>query len=121
MNPKNVLNNDETKKDLDKIKEIEKNVDIQNLINETNDYTYSFKNFQTIKIFGRDIYKGKITLGKANKYQANLLAEIINFKKNTRPRSLEEKQEKEIVFNNLYNFLKVKKKFLMFLKSKYFW
>ena len=42
MNPKNVLNNDETKKDLDKIKEIEKNVDIQNLINETNDYTYSF-------------------------------------------------------------------------------
>ena len=30
------------KKDLDKIKEIEKNVDIQNLINETNDYTYSF-------------------------------------------------------------------------------
>ena len=85
MNPKNVLNNDETKKDLDKIKEIEKNVDIQNLINETNDYTYSFKNFQIIKIFGRDIYKGKITLGKANKSQANLSAEIINFKKNTRP------------------------------------
>ena len=94
MNPKNVLNNDETKKDLDKIKEIEKNVDIQNLINETNDYTYSFKNFQTIKIFGRDIYEGKITLEKANKYQTNLLAEIINFKKNTKPRSLEKKQEK---------------------------
>ena len=94
MNPKNVLNNDETKKDLDKIKEIEKTVDIQNLINETNDSTYSFKNFQTIKIFGRDIYEGKITLEKANKYQTNLLAEIINFKKNTKPRSLEKKQEK---------------------------
>ena len=94
MNPKNVLNNDETKKELDKIKEIEKTLDIEKLINETNDYTYSFKNFQTIKIFGRDIYEGKITLEKANKYQTNLLAEIINFKKNTKPRSLEKKQEK---------------------------
>ena len=94
MNPKNVLNNDETKKELDKIKEIEKTLDIEKLINETNDHTYSFKNFQTIKIFGRDIYEGKITLEKANKYQTNLLAEIINFKKNTKPRSLEKKQEK---------------------------
>ena len=53
---KNVLNNDEAKKELDKIKEIEKNVDREKLVNETNEYTCSFKNFQTIKTFGRDIY-----------------------------------------------------------------
>ena len=64
--PKNALNNDEAKKELDKIKEIEKNVDREKLIYETIEYTYSFKNFQTIKAFGRDIYEGKITLEKAN-------------------------------------------------------
>ena len=40
--PKNVLNNDEAKKGLDKISEIEKNVDRDKLIYETNEYTYSF-------------------------------------------------------------------------------
>ena len=61
MIPKHALNNDESKKERDKIKEIEKNVDRERLIYETNYYTYSFRNFQTIKIFGRDIYQGKIT------------------------------------------------------------
>ena len=37
--PKNALNNDEAKKELDKIKEIEKNVDREKLIYETNEYT----------------------------------------------------------------------------------
>ena len=49
--PKSALNNDEAKKELDKIKEIEKSVDREKLIYETNEYTYSFKNFQTIKNF----------------------------------------------------------------------
>ena len=92
--PKNALNNDEAKKELDKIKEIEKNVDREKLIYETNEYTYSFKNFQTIKTFGRDIYEGKITIEEANEYQTNLLAEIMNFRKNTKPRSQEKKTRK---------------------------
>ena len=37
--PKNALNNDEAKKELHKIKEIEKNVDRKKLIYETKDYT----------------------------------------------------------------------------------
>ena len=45
--PKNALNNDEAKKELDKIKEIEKNVDTEKLIYETNEHIYGFKNFQT--------------------------------------------------------------------------
>ena len=54
--PKNALINDETKKGLDKIKEIEKNVDREKLIYETDKYTHSFKNFQTkilVEIFMR--------------------------------------------------------------------
>ena len=89
--PKNALNNDETIKELDKIKEIEKNVDREKIIYETDEDTYSFKNFQTIKTFGRDIYKGKITIKEADEYQANLLTEIMNFRKNTKPRSQEKK------------------------------
>ena len=92
--PKNALNNDEAKKELDKIKEIEKNVDREKLIYKTNEYTYSFKNFQTIKTFGRDIHEGKITIEESNEYQTNLLAEIMNLRKNKKPRSLEKKTRK---------------------------
>ena len=46
--PKNALNN-EAKKELDKIKQIEKNKNREKLIYQTDEYTYSFKNFQTIK------------------------------------------------------------------------
>ena len=62
--PRNALNNDEAKKELDKIKEIEKNGGREKLIYETNDYSYSFKSFLTIKTFGTDIYEGKITIKK---------------------------------------------------------
>ena len=87
MIPKNALNNDEAKKKIDKIKKIEKNVDREKLIYEANEYTYSFKIFQTIKTFGRDIHEGKILIEEANEYQTDLLAEIMNFRKNTKPRS----------------------------------
>ena len=102
--PKNALNNDEAKKELDKIKEIDKNVDREKLVYKTNKYTYSFENFQTIKTFGRDICEGKITIEEADEYQANLLVEIMNFKKNTKSRNRGKKQEKEIVLKNLYDF-----------------
>ena len=50
MTPKNALDNNEAKKELDKIKEIEKNADKEKFIYETNEYRYSFKNIQTIKL-----------------------------------------------------------------------
>ena len=50
------------KKRLIKLKKQKK----EKLIYETNEYTYSFKNFQTIKTFGRDIYDGKITIKEAD-------------------------------------------------------
>ena len=71
-----------------------KNIDREKLIYKTNKYTYSCKNFQTIKTFDRDIYEGKITIEEANKYQTNLSAEIMNFRKNTKPRIQEKKTRK---------------------------
>ena len=59
-------------------------------------------------------------LEKVNEYQTDLLAEIINFKKNTKPRSQEKKQEKEIVLNNLYNFFEGREKILYAFESKVF-
>ena len=69
MIPKNAINNDEAKKELDKIKEIEENIDREKLIYETDEDAYSFKNLQTIKAFGQDIYEGKITIKEADKYR----------------------------------------------------
>ena len=40
MIPKKALNNDEAEKELDKIKEIEKNEDREKLVSETNEYTH---------------------------------------------------------------------------------
>ena len=91
---KNGLSNDEDKKELDKIKGIEKNVDREKLVYETSEYKYRFKNFQTIKSFGRDIYEGKITIEEVDEYQVNLLIVIMNVKKNTKPRSQEKKTRK---------------------------
>ena len=108
--PKNALNNDEAKKELDKIKDVEKNVDREKFIYEKNEYIYSFKNFQTIKTASRDIYEGNITIEEANEYQTSLLAESMGFKKNTKPRSQEKKQEKEILLENLYNFYEGREK-----------
>ena len=82
------------KRSLIKLKKYKKNR--EKLVYKTNEYTYSFKNYMYI-------YEGKITIEEADKYQTNLLAEIMNFRKNTKPRSQEKKQEKEIVLENLHN------------------
>ena len=108
-------------KELDKIKKVEKNVDREKLIYETNEYTSNFKNFQTIKTFGRDICKGKITIEEANEYQTDLLAEIMNFRKNVKPRSQEKKNKKKKLFlKTCIIFLRAEKKSLTLLKEKYF-
>ena len=72
--------NDEANKEIDKITEIEKTVDREKLVYRASEYTYSFQNVGTIRAFGRDIYKGEITLKEADEDQASLLNEIINFR-----------------------------------------
>ena len=76
--PENILN-DEAKKELDKISEIEKDVDREKLVYKTNIHTYGFQTFQTIRTFARDIYNGEISLEEANEDQEKLLDEIVYF------------------------------------------
>ena len=78
-----------------KLKKQKKKGDRRKLVYETNECTYSFKNFETRKTFGQDIYEGKISLEETDEYQKDLLVKIMNFKKNTKPRSQEKKQEKK--------------------------
>ena len=118
--PENALNNDEAKKELDKIKEIEKNIAREKLVYKTNKYTYSFENFQTIKTFGKNIYDGTITLEEANDYQTDLLAEIINFKEKQNQKVQKKKKKKRLFLKTCIIFLRVEKKVLMLLQVKYF-
>ena len=91
---KNALNNDEAKKELDKVKGIEAAVDRENLVYRATEYTYIFKNIRTRRTFGRDIYWGKITLNEADEDQSNLLNNIRNFRDETRTQNDNKKQEK---------------------------
>ena len=98
MIPEDTLN-DEAKNELNKIKtKIENTVDRENLIYRESDYTYIFENFQTIKIFDRDINNGKITLKEIDENQSNLLVEIINFENKLKPQDPKKKYEKENEF-----------------------
>ena len=51
--------------------------------------------FKTIRTFGKNICAGKITLNNADKDQSNLLLEIIDFNKNTKPRNSSNKKTKK--------------------------
>ena len=93
MIPKSALNN-ESEKEIDKIKETENSIDKEKLIYKSNKHTYDFRNFQTIRTFGKDIYEDEITFEEADEDQSNLLNSIIDFKNKTRPQNNIKKQEK---------------------------
>ena len=95
MIPNNVFANDETKKEFNKIKEIEKNVDREKLLYKANGNTYDFRKFNTIRTFGKNIYEVKINLEEADKGQLDLLNEIKNFSEKTRPKGYKKRQEKK--------------------------
>ena len=90
--PESAFTSDESRKELDKIKDIEKNVDGEKLIYKTNKHTYDFRKFNTMRTFGEDIYDGKITLEEANESQSDLLGEIKKFNDKTRPQALKKKK-----------------------------
>ena len=47
-----------------KLKKKKKTVEREKLVYRASEYTYNFKNFQTIKTFGKEIYNGKIIMVK---------------------------------------------------------
>ena len=81
---------------------------------------YDFRNFRTIRAFGRDIYEGKITLEEANEDQSKLVHDINDFVKKKRPQNNNKKQKKELFLKPCINFLRQEKKFSKVLKVKYF-
>ena len=62
---------------------------------EVNIYINNFKNFRTIRTFGKDIYESKTTLDDANIDQDNLFRDIRNFNYKTRPQLDNKIQEKK--------------------------
>ena len=117
--PENILN-DEAKKEIDKITEIEKAVDREKLVYRASEYTYSFQNFRTIRTFGRDIYNSDITLKQPDADQSSLVNEIKNFRDKTKPQDEEEKKKTKMFLQTCISFLRVEKKSLMLLIVKYF-
>ena len=101
MIPENIVS-EVAKNELNKIKELEKTVDRENLFYRANEYKHSFKIFQTIETFVRDIYNGKINLKEADEDQSTLIVEIMNFTSKTRPQGPEKKQIKKDILKNLY-------------------
>ena len=97
MIPKSVFYSDESKEEINKIKEIEKKVDREKLIYDTVKYTYDFRIFNTVRTFGEDIYNGKITLEEADEYQSYLADGIKKFIKKTKPKNDDRKQEKKLL------------------------
>ena len=85
--PKSAFFNEGANDEINKTKELEKNVDREKLVYETKADTYDFRSFRTIRTFGDDIYNGKITLEEANESQASLVEEIVNFTNKTRPKA----------------------------------
>ena len=116
--PKSVLNDDEAIKELDKIRETEKTIDREKLVYRASEYIYSFKNFWTIRTFGGDIYKGKITVEKANIDLNNLLRDIRNFDNKTRPQNDKRIQEKKIVLKIWNKFFEAREILLDGFDSK---
>ena len=104
--PKNALNNDKARKELNKIKEPEKTFDRENRVYRASEYRYDIRNIQTIKMFDRDIHEGEITLEEANIDQDNLLRDIRNFNQKTNPQLDNNMQEKKLFLKIFINFLK---------------
>ena len=120
MVPKTVFSNEESTDELKKIKELEKKVDREKLLNETKTDTYDFRIFRTIRTFGKDIHNRKITLEEANESQAKLTEEIYEFMNKTRPKSKKRKRKKKLLVKTCIISIMAEKWFLILLQVKYF-
>ena len=99
---------------------MEENVGREKVIYETNEYTYSFKIFETIKHLLEIFMRAKLLLKKLMNVKLIYLPKSLILKNTRNDEVKKKKQEKEIVLQNLYNFLRVEKEFLTLLKAKYF-
>ena len=62
---------------------------------------YNFRGFKTIRTYGNNIRINVTSLKAANLEQANLMAHLYDFTKNTKPQNPEQKKLKSDVLNNV--------------------
>ena len=106
--PKTVFGNDEAKDEFDKTKKLEKNVDREKLVDDTDKYKYDFKRFKTIRTFTKNICEDKITIEKADEVQSYLTNEVDKFIKETRPKNVMKNKQQKFLMKNVRDFLKAK-------------
>ena len=94
--PNSTFATDEANEELNKIKEIEKNVNREKLFYKSNKNTYNFKEFQTIRTFGEDFDNGEISLDEADEYQSDLADKINDFIKKTKPKMKRKNKKKKL-------------------------
>ena len=92
--------------EIKRIKEIEKNVDRDKMVYKSTNKNYDFRSFKTIGTYVNDIRNNVISLKVANLEQANLMAHIQNFVKNTKPQDPEQKKLKSDVLDSVRALVK---------------
>ena len=84
--------------EIKRIEEIAKNVDRDKMVYRSTGKIYDFRGFKTICTYGNNIRNNVTSLSAANLEQANLLAHIQNFVKNTKPQDPEQKKKRNLMY-----------------------
>ena len=92
--------------EIKRIEEIEKNVGRDKMFYEGTSRNYDFRGFKTIRTYGNDIRNNVTTLKAANLEQANLMAHIHDFVKNTKPQDPKQKKIKSDVLDSVRALVK---------------
>ena len=87
--------------EIKRIEEIEKNVDRDQMFYKSTNKNYDFRGFKTIRTYGSDIRNNVTNLKAANLEEANLMAYLYDFTKNTKPQNPEQKKMKSDVLNSV--------------------
>ena len=89
-----------------RIEEIQKNDDRDKMFYEGTSRNYDFRGFKTIRTYGNDIRNNVTSLEAANLEQANLMAHIHDFVKNTKPQDSKQKKIKSDVLDSVRALVK---------------
>ena len=83
--------NPEIINEIKRMEEIKKNVDRNRMVYKGTNEIYNLRNVKTIRAFGNEIRNNVTSLKAANLEQANLMAHIHDFVKNTKPQDPKQK------------------------------
>ena len=75
---------------------------------------------KTINTLGRCIYNGAVITKEPYEDQSGLLVEILNFRKQLKPKNLEKKQQKGDALKSLYYLFEVRERIRNAFDSKIF-